>query len=250
MGNVHWEPLGRGLRVLVSSAHRFSTDSLLLADFSLPRPGAHCADLGSGCGVIPLLWTHRAAPASVLALELQPDAAALAGASARANGQTIRVLCGDLRDYRTCLPHQGLDLAACNPPYFSPGEGAASEDKNRSLARHGHTLSLSELAEAARFALKTGGRLCFCLPARRLAEAAVTMHSHQLEPKRLRLVQSRPEKAPYLLLMECRRGGKPGTEVEPPLVLQREDGTPSPEMLRIYGDYLEGGGPPISRDKE
>lgn len=243
MDGAHWEPLGRELRVLVSAAHRFSTDSLLLADFSLPKPRTHCADLGSGCGVIPLLWAYRAAPASVLALELQPDAARLAAASAGANGLSVRVVCGDLRDYRVHLPHQGLDLIACNPPYFSPGRGQPPGSESRSLARHGQALPLALLAEAARFALKTGGRLCFCLPARRLTEAMVTMRGWQLEPKRLRLVQARPEKEPYLLLMECRRGGRPGVEVGLPLVIQREDGGPSEEMVRIYGDYLEGGGP-------
>ena len=48
----HWEPLGEGLRVLVSPSHGFNTDTLLLADFSLPKPRSRCADLGSGCGVI------------------------------------------------------------------------------------------------------------------------------------------------------------------------------------------------------
>lgn len=241
---THWEPLGRDLRVLVNETHRFNTDTLLLADFSLPRPGWRCADLGTGCGVIPLLWCARGRPASVLAVELQPEAVRLAEDSASENSlaEIITVQQGDLRDYKNCLPHQALDLAACNPPYFSPGSGLIPQEAERGLARHGGTLSLAELAQAARYSLKTGGRLCLCLPARRLAEAVVVLHQHELEPKRLRLVQARPEKAPYLFLMECRRGGGPGLEVETPLVLETEAGDLSAEMVRIYGDYLEGGG--------
>ena len=57
---THWEPLTGGARVLVSREHTFGTDAVLLADFSAPRPGELWADLGTGCGVIPLpvSYTH------------------------------------------------------------------------------------------------------------------------------------------------------------------------------------------------
>lgn len=239
---THWEPLGKDLRVLVGSGHSFNTDTLLLADFALPRPGEFCADLGCGCGTIGLLWCRRSAPERVLAVELQKEALALAEASVRENGleDKMVLLAGDLREYKGILPHQGLDLAACNPPYFSPGTGAVSRDPQRYTARHGESLSLEQLAEAAGYALRFGGRLCVCLPAVRLSEAVVVFHRHGLEPKRLRLVQQRPGKEPYLFLLECRRGGKTGLRVEETLCITGADGKYSPEMRRIYGDYLDG----------
>lgn len=235
----HWEPLGEGLRVLVSPSHGFNTDTLLLADFSLPKPRSRCADLGSGCGVIPLLWCRRARPESVLALEVQEDAAELAKTSAAANGMEDRIytILGDVRDYKALLPHQSLDLIASNPPYFAPGTGAVSRNPERGLARHSPTFQLSDLAEAAFYSLRHGGRLCICLPTVRLAEAVSLFHARSLEPKRLRLVQQRLDKAPYLFLLECRKGGKPGLEMQPALLLEHPAGTPSPELLGIYGDY-------------
>lgn len=235
----HWEPLGEGLRVLVSPSHGFNTDTLLLADFSLPKPRSRCADLGSGCGVIPLLWCRRARPESVLALEVQEDAAELAKTSAAANGMEDRIytILGDVRDYKALLPHQSLDLIASNPPYFAPGTGAVSRNPERGLARHSPTFQLSDLAEAAFYSLRHGGRLCICLPTVRLAEAVSLFHARSLEPKRLRLVQQRLDKAPYLFLLECRKGGKPGLEMQPALLLEHPAGAPSPELLGIYGDY-------------
>ena len=64
-------------------------------------------------------------------------------------------------------------------------------------------------------------------------------HSFQLEPKRLRLCQQRPGKAPFLFLLECRLGGKPGMTVEPVLLLEGPDGSPSQEIEDIYGDYRD-----------
>ncbi len=237
----HWEPLGQGLRVLVSPSHGFSTDTLLLADFSMPKANARCADLGSGCGVIPLLWCHRGRPGSVLALEVQKDAVELMETSVRDNGMEGRIapVLGDIRDYKSLLPHQSLDLMASNPPYFAPGTGAVSRDPERGLARHSQSFQLSDLAGAAFYSLRHGGRLCICLPSVRLTEAVCLFHDRGLEPKRLRLVQQRPGKEPYLFLLECRKGGGAGLVVEETLVLTDGSGNYSLEMGRIYGDYLE-----------
>lgn len=240
----HWEPLGGDLRVLVSPAHGFNTDTLLLADFSLPKPNMRCADFGSGCGVIPLLWCHRARPGSVLALEVQEEAAELMGASVMANGMEDRItpITGDIRDYKSLLPHQSLDLIASNPPYFAPSAGAVSREPARSLARHSPSFQLEDLAGAASYSLRHGGRLCICLPAARLIEAACLFHARSLEPKRLRLVRQRPGRAPYLMLMECRKGGGSGLDIEEDLLLSDGSGGYSREMERIYGDYLTSSG--------
>ena len=42
-----------------------------------------------------------------------------------------------------------------------------------------------------------------------------------------------------MFLLECRRGGKPGMEVGPVLLLEREDGSPTQEIEAIYGDYRD-----------
>lgn len=240
---IHFEPLGKNCRVLVSDEHRFNTDTLLLADFSMPRHNEVCADIGTGCGTIPLLWRARGKLSSVTAVEIQSDAAALAERSVQENGFSgeIKVVCGDAKNYKEIFIHQSLDLMACNPPYFVLGSGFLSEG-TRKTARHEEELTLEALAGAAKFALKHGGRLCICLPVDRMAEAMAVFRANGLEPKRLRLVQSVPGKPPYLFLLECRRGGKTGLTAEPALILKNSDGTPTPELNEIYGDYLETAG--------
>lgn len=61
-----------------------------------------------------------------------------------------------------------------------------------------------------------------------------------LEPKRLRFVQQRPDKAPFLFLLQAARGGNPGLRVEPVLFVEDGKGGFSQEMLQIYGSYKEG----------
>ncbi len=239
--DARWEPLGRKLKVLTAEGFGFGTDTLLLADFSMPKPGSSCADLGCGCGVISLLWGYRARPGSILALDIQREALELLGRSILDSGmeRLITPTEGGIRDYKNILPHQSLDLIACNPPYFPPGSGAVSRSPQRELARHSASFLLTDLAEAAGYSLRHGGRLCLCLPASRLGEAVAVFSGHGLEPKRMRLVQQRPGKKPYLLLLECRKGGGRGISVEENLFITDGSGMYSLEMKRIYGDYLE-----------
>ena len=71
-------PLGGGITALVTAEHRFGSDAVLLADFAWPKRRDIGCDLGTGCGILPLLGCRRDPPAHIDAVELQPEAAALA----------------------------------------------------------------------------------------------------------------------------------------------------------------------------
>lgn len=238
---ARWEPLWGGAKVLVTREHGFGTDAVLLADFSRPRAGESWADLGTGCGIIPLLWRARNMGGRITGVELQGDAVEQARRSVEKNGFTgeIDILHGDARELSSYFAAGSLDGISCNPPYTAPGAGIPSPSDARRAARQGDSLSLEDLAKGARYALRFGGRLCVCLRPSRLAEAVTVFHGADLEPKRLRLVQQRWGKAPFLFLLECRRGGKSGMTVEPVLLLEGENGGPSQELEAIYGDYRD-----------
>lgn len=238
-----FEPLSRGVSVIVSKTHRFNTDTILLAAFSRPKRGEVCADFGTGCGAIPLIWCARAEPERIYAVEIQEDACGLLRRSAEHNGmgETIRVVNADIKSLRGNgpVPH-GLDLVACNPPYKPDGTGIPNSEEGERIARHEVACSFADIAGAAARLLRWGGRFCCCLRPERLCDAMVTLRSAGLEPKRLRFVQQRTGKAPFLFLLQANRGGKPGLKTEPVLLIEDDGGGFSQEMLRIYGDYGEG----------
>lgn len=242
MEELSWQPLSREAGVLVSRVHRFSTDTILLADFSLPRGGERCAELCAGCGVVSLLWALRAKPGRVWAVELQEDAAALCRESAARDGLSdiVEVLRADLRDtdaLRAAFEPGSLDRMACNPPYQAAGTGSRSRDEGERLARHETACTFADVAAAARFFLRWGGRFCCCHRPERLPAVLASLSAAGLEPKRLRFVQQRPGKEPFLFLAEAVRGGKPGLRVEPVLFVEGERGGWSEEILKIYGEY-------------
>ena len=60
------------------------------------------------------------------------------------------------------------------------------------------------------------------------------MSAHGLEPKRMRMVCHTVGAAPNLLLVEGRRGAKPGMRIEPALILHEAGGSETEEIRRIY----------------
>ena len=70
----------------------------------------------------------------------------------------------------------------------------------------------------------------------RLGEIIVSLHEHQMEPKRLQMVQPKDGKSPNMMLIEAVVGAAPGgLKVLPPLIVHREDGSYTEEILQIYG---------------
>ena len=52
---VKREPLGNGYFVNVTPHHTFGTDAVVLRNFANPKKKDLLVDLGTGCGIIPLL---------------------------------------------------------------------------------------------------------------------------------------------------------------------------------------------------
>ena len=69
----------------------------------------------------------------------------------------------------------------------------------------------------------------------RLAEIICTMSAYKLEPKRMQLVYPYVDKEPNMVLIEGYRGGKSRITVEKPLIVYKEDGTYTDDILEIYG---------------
>ena len=95
MNNKHLEPLGSGIKIYVSDSYRFSTDTILLADFSKQIGAKKCVDLGTGCGTIPLLWYKNNNRLDITAVEIQENACKLFSQSLEYNNlqDKIRIVC-------------------------------------------------------------------------------------------------------------------------------------------------------------
>ena len=235
MNDLTFENLGSGIEICISGEHRFGTDAFLLADFAKARHKDRVCDYCSGCGIIALLMIRDYSPAYVAALEIQQNAAELMEISKQKSGIDLDIICGDLKDWRSDTE---LDLITCNPPYKINNTGIKNQNEAQAIARHEIMCSIDDVCKSAYKNLKFGGRLCICNRPERLCDIMVAMRSNGIEPKRARTVCKNPEGAPWLILVEGRKGGKPFLQIEPSLYTTDENGDFSEEMKRIY--KLEG----------
>ena len=234
----HWDDLCPGGYRLLYDDELFhpGTDSFLLSALPRLKPGLKVCDLGSGTGLLGLLLLQRQNDLTVTGVERLDRAADLADRCAEENGLAHRLstVRGDLRQIRQLLPANGFDLVVSNPPYFSTAGGKLASSPALQAARAELTCTPEDLCTAAAWLLRWGGSFCLVHRPERLTDLLCALRSAALEPKRLRTVVKRPEAAPSLVLIEARRGGKPGLTLEAPLILQTPDGSPTEELDRIY----------------
>lgn len=237
----HIEYLSDDVGVIVSSNHTFGTDAILLASFACPKIKDKACDLGTGCGIIPFLWLRDGLCSSISAVELQKDAANQVERSIDLNSNSnLQIYNYNLKNLKGVLPFGGYDLVTINPPYKKAQSGIESTENSAKIARHEVECTLEDIAKISSKLLKFGGKLCMCNRPERLFETLNEMHKAKVEPKRLRLVHKNSFSAPWLFLVEGRRGGKNGMTVMPPLFIENSDGGYSDEMLSILGKYREG----------
>ena len=227
----------RGLRLIQNpESFCFGTDAVLLAHFAAVKKNAVVCDLGTGTGILPILLYGRHEFLHCDAVEIQPEMADMARRSMELNTHTdkISVHCADLRHIKDILPADRYSTVVCNPPYKKSDSGEHNVTENRALSRHESTCTFSDVCSAASYLLKSGGRFATVNHADRIADIFETMRRFRIEPKRIRPVQSRPNIAPYIVLIEGVKDGKPYMNWEPTLIIYDENGNESPETKTIY----------------
>jgi len=211
---------GRLKLIQSRNGYRFSIDAVLLAEFVSIKPGETVVDLGTGCGIIPLMLLLTKRVGYAFGLEIQPALADQAVRNALLNGfdKKMDIILGDIR-HPPLMP-SSTDVVVCNPPYRPQKSGRINPDPQRAIARHEILASLDDILDIARKVLRPKGRLAMIYPAVRLADIMVRMKGYNLEPKRLRVIYPSLSSEAKLVLIEASTGGRGGLKVMPPIIDQ------------------------------
>lgn len=214
-----------------AGAFPLSTDSMVLSHFVRLPKNARILDLGSGCGTLGLLLCSQNEHCTVTGLEIDENAhlAALYNIQHNALASRMESICADLRSVSERFSPGSFDACVSNPPYFSGGPAS----RNTPIARREDLCSVRELMAAACHALKFGGDFFLVHRPERLAELIAAGAAWALELKRLRLVRHRQDGPVSLILLQFRKGAKPGLHWEE-ISLRFSDGSPTPAYREIY----------------
>jgi len=217
------------------SGYRFSIDAVLLAHHIMPREGDTVLDLGTGCGIIPLIIAICHPNVRIYGVEIQKGLADIAALNVKENqmDDRITILCRDMKTL-TCENISGpVNLAVSNPPYRKADSGRVNPNNERAIARHEISATLSDVIETARRMLSASGKLITVYPAERMADLLTYKRSAGIEPKFIRMIHSGQNTEAKLFLSEGIKGARPGMKVGPPLVIYSENGDYSDEVKQM-----------------
>ncbi len=233
MKPIHPEYFPGGLSFLPGKeSFPLSTDTMALADFVRLKAKSKIVDLGSGSGALGLLLLGKEPTSHITGIELHRPSheAALVNIERNALQQNMVSLLGDIRNIRSLLPANSVSCVVSNPPYYSSGELSRSH----SSARQEQTCTLEDIFIAAKWLLPTGGDLFLVHKAERLPDLLILARQYTIEAKVLQPVCHKQGDAPAMILLHCRRGGRPGLRFLPSVYLFEADGTYSQHYKRIY----------------
>ncbi|MBQ8958180.1 MAG: methyltransferase [Bacteroidales bacterium] len=143
------------------STMKVGTDAILLGRWTEVKPTDVVLDIGTGCGLLPLMLAQKGV-AQVDAVDI--DQASIEEATVNFEASQWRdqlhAFCIDINDFQ---PRRKFDLIVSNPPFFNRYSKCDEERKSR--ARHNDmSLSYASLCAVARRLLKPDGRFALVLP--------------------------------------------------------------------------------------
>lgn len=214
---------------------KFSLDSVLLPNFITINENINkILDIGTGNGPIPLILSTKT-NAKITGYEIQKEVSLLAKESIKINNlqNQITIINDDIKNntYET----ETFDIITCNPPYFEVKDKSKfNRNDYKTIARHEVNLKLEELLKISKKLLKNGGTLGIVHRPERLIDILIEMRKYNIEPKKIRLVYPKKNKAANILLIEGKKNGKKGLKILPPLYSHNEDGTYTKEIQKYF----------------
>lgn len=200
-----------------SDMFRINTDTTFLSRFMQVRKHDRILDVGTNNGAL-LLSAAQQTDGQCVGIDILPEAIELATQNALINdlNHVVFQVCA-LQKYNDRL----FDMILCNPPYFESTEEQFSENPYLAAARHEKFLTLPELAEHSYRLLKDNGRLVVVYRADRFIEAINALVVKKMQPKRIQFIYHSLNKKATGVLIEARKNGKFGCDIEAPGILSK-----------------------------
>lgn len=215
----------------------FGMDAVLLSNFARVKKGERVLDLGTGTGIIPILLTAKTEGKEFFGLEIQEESADMARRSVAHNHleEKVQIVNGDIKEAAGIFGPASFDVITTNPPYMIGQHGIANASDTKAIARHEVLCCLDDILRESAKILRPGGKFFMVHRPFRLAEILSKMIAVGIEPKRMRMVHPYIDKEPNMVLIEGSRGGNSRMTVERPLIVYKEVGVYSDELLGEYG---------------
>lgn len=228
----------KGLKIIQNKdGFCFGIDSVLISDFAKDmRKGSTVLDLGTGTGIISILLSKKQDNLKIYGIEIQEDVAEMASRSVRLNNlqDSISIINDNLKNLSNHFEPNSIDVIVTNPPYKKNNTGLKNDDYRNLVSRHEIECTLEDIISISKKLLKDKGEIYMINRAERLVDIVSCMRNYKLEPKVIRFVHSKQNEKPNLVLIKAVKNAGEFLKIEKPLVVYRDDGEYTDEILEIY----------------
>ena len=210
---------------------KVGTDGVALGAWAPVTGVTRILDIGTGTGLIALMLAQRsAADCQIVAVELDPGAAAQAAENVASSPWSERIMVVTAAVQQ--LDTEPFDLIVSNPPFFQHGQTLPSA--MRQQARHTSSLSHEELLEHGSRLLAPNGRTALVLPIAAAERIMLLAEQLGLGVEFAQRLIPTPQKEPnrFLLLLSRGNGRLFGNDI----VICSVDGSYSD----IYSEMVRG----------
>lgn len=215
----------------------FGVDSVLLSDYAKGiKKNSKVIDIGTGTGIISILLCKKTQLSKIYGIEIQSDVAEMATRSAKLNNleDKFEIINKNIKDIFDVLEPHKYDAVVTNPPYKKVNTGVKSAEEKQLISRHEVECTLEDIIEKSSKLLKDLGEFYMVHRAERLVDIMCLLRKYKLEPKNIRFVHSKEDEKPSLILVRAVRSAKEFLKIDKPLVIYKENGEYTDEILKIY----------------
>ena len=231
--------LNKNLKIIQRSDYfNFSIDSLLISEFvNIQKNTKKILDLGTGNAAIPLFLSKKTS-AKIYGIEIQEISYNLALRNININSlnEQIYIIYDNMKNYLKYFNVGSFDIIVSNPPFFKINENTnfLNELEQLSIARHEVKINLEELIKIASELVKDRGYFYLVHRADRLSEILNNLLNYRFEAKKIKFCYTTKYKNAKIVLIEAIKNGKPGLTILPPLIINKENGEYTDEILKMF----------------
>ena len=231
--------LNKNLKIIQRSDYfNFSIDSLLISEFvNIQKNTKKILDLGTGNAAIPLFLSKKTS-ARIYGIEIQEISYNLALKNININNlnDQIYIIYDNMKNYLKYFNKGFFDIIISNPPFFKINENVnfLNNLKQLSIARHEVEIDLDELIKISSELVKDRGYFYLVHRADRLSEILNILQKYKFEAKKIKFCYTTRYKNAKILLIEAIKNGKSGLTILPPLIINKENGEYTDEVLKMF----------------
>ena len=231
--------LNKNLKIIQRSDYfNFSIDSLLISEFvNIQKNTKKILDLGTGNAAIPLFLSKKTS-ARIYGIEIQEISYNLALKNININNlnDQIYIIYDNMKNYLKYFNKGFFDIIISNPPFFKINENVnfLNNLEQLSIARHEVEIDLDELIKISSELVKDRGYFYLVHRADRLSEILNILQKYKFEAKKIKFCYTTKYKNAKILLIEAIKNGKSGLTILPPLIINRENGEYTDEVLKMF----------------